>query len=166
MRLNKSLAGRFILLFMSAALILVLPIAASAKVLTIWPDQLRKWEDDDQVRQTNAYVRSLTTGPAILGANLDLPVGSVIRKIVYYHHGYLSSQTQVILYRVKMGMEAESFSPGGISGDVTQNVIPVSMVFNPAVTIQAGYRYYVTAMVLNQNSYIHGIKIFYAPPAP
>jgi hypothetical protein len=152
----KMVSSWCILMLLLITVALMAPAIAEAKSITIWPDQLKPanpnndyWQDVSIVRGGSFY------------APLKLPLGARITKITYYHLGMGSeAYTSLMILCTKMGDYPDPLGSES-STDTTEKVVAVEVVLSSGAIIRAGYRYYVFVESLNYDSHFMGVKITY-----
>jgi hypothetical protein len=146
------------------------PVTAKAEDLKIWPDSLRA--DGLPVNGETATVLASHSPDKIFvysaadpkttwygWAPVNLPVGTVIKNVIYYHGGGTGGFSSCMLTRAKAGTTPVSVASGSSnSSDAEQ----VTLVINKPnmMKIKAGYTYFVRVFVAEGVS-VRGVKVIY-----
>ncbi len=135
------------------------PGASSAGVKTIKPAQLQPVFSSIPYKQTSSYVSGYDT-TATFHAEVRLPVGRTLKRIVYYHQGTPTAYTSLFLYRTSVG-EPDELMGYTFESDQSGAIVPVEITALSNPKIKSGYTYWVQVVSSNQFSTVRGIKFFY-----
>jgi hypothetical protein len=151
--------------------VLLLPVAvmivshpADAGVKKIWPDKLVPYNNVQESVQFPFKASSYTSDPVAFYADLKLPVGVEIKKLVYFHYGAGTAGTTVALHRQKMGNDTSPILMIGLTIDNSNKIIKVTNIPPDPVAdlvVRKGYRYFLSIISLNRDSQIYGIRVSY-----
>jgi hypothetical protein len=147
-----------------AVAVMFMPYSTEAGVKKIWPYKFIPLNNIQNSVQLPFKVSSNTSGSVAFYADLKLPVGAKIKKLVYYHWGALTAGTQVTLHRQKLGKDTSSHLMLALSDDHSYQIVKVAnLPPDPAadLVVRKGYRYFLAIISLNSESEIHGIRVSY-----
>ncbi len=141
--------------------------ASSAGVKKIEPEQFMVFPSTINpyfIGPTSLYANS-SSGGVTFFTIVKLPVGKVIKKIIFYYNGYSSTNSPnagAALWRIKMGGYPE-FIGSIYSSDAVSKITPYEtiMITSSYRKIKSGYKYWVEVHSANWNSPVYGVKITY-----
>jgi len=150
--------------------IALLPGAALAGTVTVVPEKFAPINVTDSAAIDPWAITSGDVSSATFTTNVRLPVGTTVKKLLYYHWGNGSATTRVQLYRTKMG---QAFDPAG--GDLLMQVmsaasvpinVPPQIVSTTAgatgasdLVVRPGYRYFLVASCSNSGGWINAVRV-------
>jgi hypothetical protein len=149
-------------------ILLMISGTADAGVKTIWPDKLKPMANNQNSNKAPGWAGSAlpTSSPGSyveFYANVNLPVGTKITGMRYFHRGLGSDPlTMVRLYRVKFGRFPDVII-GAESKDGNDTIIPVDGTLDPSTDryVRRGFRYFLYIVSNNSDSTMWGVKVFY-----
>jgi hypothetical protein len=160
----KSLKIRFV----TAGLgMLMLSGIGEAGQLQIWPDQLKPLYGTLAenaapslfLDPTSVKISTFLSNYWVGWAPVNLPVGTVIKSMVYYHDSESGDLTSCLFYRIKMGKEAVLIA-ASYSFAAEPTTEPMNALDPALLTIRPGYRYFIHASI-RETGVFKGMKINY-----
>jgi hypothetical protein len=162
-------------LVLGAALVLLATtVSTKAAEVRLWMDQfktdyapLERTSDKLIQYQTPASAGVVNSAGDRTGwqgwAPVNLPVGSAIGSVVYYHVGStnIGHATVCNFWRVKFGKNPESLAAGHSTAAVPETV-SLTMASEDKLIVKSGYRYYVSIFI-GATTAMKGVKIIYYP---
>ncbi len=136
-------------------------VGSDAGVKIIKPNQLEPTYKTSEYYRTPDTIWAAGTSPVHFTAEIKLPIGKTVKKIIYYHVGYGTPFTAAFLYRAKMGEPFEEMASVGTNDVTDGTIIPVEDNVIDFAKIKSGYTYWVYVISSDPTSQIHGVKIFY-----
>lgn len=153
-------------------ILLVSPVPAKAGNLKIWMDQFTAdWQPMNGTSTTRTVVQNpgelmnSATDPSATTlyywAPVNLPVGTVIKSVVYYHGGSPAGgkYTSCFLFKNKFGKSGTLMALGSSMAE-TPATVTLTGLTEANSTIAAGSRYFVK-IILNEGTMIRGVQLFY-----
>ena len=166
--MSRTMTNRLILGILG--LLVAAPLATQAASLKIWADQFKPTRLPYSgvsltqfVGQTPGefdFSNGSLSDVSKSWAPVNLPVGTVIKKIIYYHggseHGNLAA---CFFFRIQMGDIPDQLALA-LSNSAQPTPLLLSAMSLSAATIQPGFRYYIQVNQAEDTSF-RGVKIFY-----
>jgi hypothetical protein len=152
------------IILLPAVAIMIVSHPAEAGVKKIWPDKFIPLNNHQNSQQSLVSVYSNSSDPVAFYADLKLPVGSEIKKLVYFHYGTGAAGTSVALHRQKLGKDTSPALMLAFSFDNTNQIVKLTNIpTDPAadLVVRKGYRYFLAIVSLNEDSEILGVRISY-----
>jgi hypothetical protein len=143
---------------------MMVPHPTEAGVKRIWPDKFIPLNNTQNSVQFPFMASSNSTEAVVFYADLKLPVGAEIKKLVYFHGGDITAGTSVSLHRQKLGKDTSPVLMLALSFDDSDQIIKVAnLPPDPSadLVVRKGYRYFLSIISLNVSSDIYGIKVSY-----
>ena len=141
----------------------IVPSEATAETKTIWPSSFYAKNSNADYGQYPSSLTGSTSSQSYYWTTVQIPVGSRITKIIYYHRGESgggSTTTEVTLRRVKMGFDEEDLV-FLTSSDASGIIVPVESSSIASPVVAAGYLYWIKVTCYSDYAEMCGVKVLY-----